>query len=116
MVHNRVEHAQVRLSGVTGTGGDKLEVVGIGRHSIVIRLHVQGKLFLGLQVPVHREDGGQGGDRWAGDFHHVVNPRAVLGLVLTLDHVHRAEETRVTINDHDLAVVAQIGAAETALV
>ena len=56
VVHDRIEHAQVGLGGVAGAGGDELEVVGVIVHGIVIGLHVEGNLFLGFQVPVHRED------------------------------------------------------------
>ena len=116
VVYHRIEHAQVGFRGVTGAGGDQLEVVGVGRHGVVIGLHIQGQLLFGFQVPIHREHRGQGRHHRAGHLDHVVDPCAVLGLVFTLDHVHRAQEARVAVNDHDLAVVAQIRAAEAAFV
>ena len=91
-------------------------MVGVGSLGVVIWQLIQRQVLVRLEVPIHGEDRGHGGHNRPGKLYHVVNPVAVLGLVLALNHIQRSDKAHLAIDNHQLAVIAQVRAAEAALV
>ena len=78
------------------------------------------ELLAGLEEPVHSEDGLGLQDDLSGDLHRQVLPAAsgphiAPGPVGGVDDVVTADEASLTVDNQDLAVVAQVRAAPAAL-
>ena len=112
MVDERGKHPQVRLGGIARAGRNQLQVVGIGGFAWVLELSEHFDVFARLGVPIHSENRLQRNHDGACELHHVVNPGAVFALIRALNEIERADETTVAIDYDQLAVIAQIRAAE----
>ena len=139
------DHPQVRLSGISGARGHQLHGIdnGVGparlrgrsadgsrfpehlrdRHGPTgLRQNaVEVEHLAGLEVPVHLEDRLGLDDDVPGDLHAQVRPSASgpnIGAqpVARVDDVVGADEGPLAVDDEELAVVAQVGAAEAPLV
>ena len=119
-VDQRGEEAQVVLRGVARTARQHLsgDAVGVGGHRV--RGDLVAEALVRLDVPVLGEDRPQGVDRRAVDasdeLHPLPTSRVVLRLVVAgLDEVLRAHEGDPSVDDHQLAVVAQVRPLELTL-